>query len=324
VDTLQGETLDRRGIYWFLVLAFGIAWLMTVPMWLSGQGTDSPWALPLTAMNFAPAIATFVVVRWISPLQGVRKATGLQVGVWGSRLGPYYLFGWLGFIAFAIAAPFVGHLFGLFSMDLSDFSGYRESLESMPGGKQFMALGPIQMVVLVALLFLPFQALLLTPFTFGEEWGWRGYLLPRLLSLGQWPAFLISGAIWGLWHAPLILLGFNYPGHPYLGVLLMVIYCVIVGTILGWTRLVTGSIWPAVLGHASINASIGAAYVFSRAGVEYDQAQVTLAGWTGWIFPLLFIAFLVLTRRLPVRGAPDIPPTAESGAVPVSADEARA
>ena len=312
MDTLQREKLDRRGIVWFLAIAYIVAWLLAVPMWLSGQGPNSPWAVLITAMNFTPAIATFIVTRWISPLPQVRRTTGLRLGVKGSRWGLYWLFGWLGFIAFALAAPFVGRLFGLFPMDLTGFSGYRAVLESVPGGEQFMALGPIETVVLVALLSLPLQALFLMPFAFGEEWGWRGYLLPRLLPLGQWPALLISGAIWGFWHAPLILVGFNYPGHPVLGVSLMVIYCVIVGTILGWTRLATGSIWPAILGHASINASIGAAYVFGRVGVEYDQAQVTLAGWTGWLLPLLFVALLTLTRHLPVRKVPDPSPPKES------------
>jgi hypothetical protein len=77
-----------------------------------------------------------------SPLQGVCKATGLRLGVEGSRWGLYWLFGWLG-----VMAPFVGHPFGLFPMDLTDFSGYRASLEGMPGGEQFLALGSIQTVV---------------------------------------------------------------------------------------------------------------------------------------------------------------------------------
>lgn len=86
----------------------------------------------------------------------------------------------------------------------------------------------------------------------------------------------------------------------------MTINCTIIGTLLGWTRLATGSIWPAVPGHAGFNVSVGAAYTFGRVGAEYDQAQVTLAGWTGWILPLLFIALLVLTRRRPVRDVPDL------------------
>ena len=170
------------------------------------------------------------------------------------------------------------------------------------------------------LLTLPLKALLLTPFTFGEEWGWRGYLLPKLLPLGQWPALLISGAIWGLWHAPIILLGFNYPGHPVLGVFLRTIFCTIIGIILGWTGLATGSVWPAVLGHAGINSSqvLGGVIVLTQAGAEYDSTQVFLTGWTGWILPLLFVAFLVLIHRLPVRDAPDLtspagPAVASSG-----------
>ena len=317
----QREGLDVRGIGWFLAIAFGVAWALSAPMLLDARGLNSPWAMLYSAINFAPAIATFVVIRWIRPLQGVRKATGLRFGVPGSRWGLYWLFGWLGFIAFGVAAPFVGALFGLFPMDLTNFSLYRESLENVPGGEAFLALGSMETVVLVGLLTLPLWTLLLTPFSLGEEWGWRGYLLPKLLPLGQWPALLISGAIWGIWHAPLIVLGANYPGHPVLGILVMTINCMIVGTILGWTRLATGSIWPAVLGHAGFNASAGAAYIFGRAGVEYDQAQVTLAGWTGWIVPLLLIALLMVTRRLPVRKGPELALEGTSKTTPVTADQ---
>ncbi len=52
----------------------------------------------------------------------------------------------------------------------------------------------------------------------GEELGWRGFLLPSLLPLGQWRAILMSGLIWGVWHAPAILQGHNYPSQPVLGV----------------------------------------------------------------------------------------------------------
>ncbi len=318
MEKMQRTELDLRGIGWFLAIAFAIAWLVELPMLLDGRGINSPWAILYPAINFAPAIATFVVIRWIQPVKGIRKATGLRFGVPGSRWGLYWLFGWLGFVAFGIAAPFVGVLFGLFPIDLTDFSLYRKSLQNAPGGEAFLGLGSMETVVLVGLLTLPLWALLLTPFSLGEEWGWRGYLLPRLMPLGQWPTLLISGAIWGFWHAPLIVLGVNYPGHPVLGVLLMTINCVIVGTILGWTRLATGSIWPAVLGHAGFNAGVGAAYIFGRTGVEYDQAQVTLAGWTGWILPLLFIALLVISGRLPVRKVPDLVSSSEPAGVPAT------
>ncbi len=308
MDTLRQARLDVRGIGWFLVIACGSAWALALPMWLDERGLESPGAGLILGMNFAPAIATLIVARWISPLPRMRLATGLRFGAPGTRWGLYWLFGWLGFIAFSMAAPFVGALFGLFPMDLVNFSGYREAIESLPGGEEVLSLAPIRTIALVVLLTLPLQALVLVPFTFGEEWGWRGYLLPRLLPLGQWSALLISGGIWGLWHAPIILLGFNYPEHPVLGVFLMTIFCMIFGTILGWTRLATGSVWPAVLGHAGINSSqvLGGVAVLTQAGAEYDTTQVFLTGWTGWLLPLLFIAFLVLTHRLPVTDAPDL------------------
>ena len=65
------------------------------------------------------------------------------------------------------------------------------------------------------LLALPIFTLLMAPLAFGEEWGWRGYLLPHLLPLGQWPAFLIGGVIWGLWHIPVVTAA-TYAGVPAL------------------------------------------------------------------------------------------------------------
>ena len=56
-------------------------------------------------------------------------------------------------------------------------------------------------------------------FGFGEELGWRGYLLPKLMVLGKLKAYLLLGIVWGLWHLPLILIGFTYPGQPILGTL---------------------------------------------------------------------------------------------------------
>jgi membrane protease YdiL (CAAX protease family) len=57
------------------------------------------------------------------------------------------------------------------------------------------------------------------PLTLGEEYGWRGYLLPRLLPLGEIKATLIVGLIWALWHVPILLIGLNYPEQSLIRVL---------------------------------------------------------------------------------------------------------
>ena len=131
---------------------------------------------------------------------------------------------------------------------------------------------------------------------------------------------LLTGAIWGVWHAPLLLIGWNYPQHHLLGVALFTVALTIVGTLIGWTRLATGSVWPAVIAHAALdqNEVLKGILVLLMAGAPFDTATATLDGWTGWIVPLLLIAVLVLTRRLPVRNPPDLGEAAPAPPLPAS------
>ncbi|WP_458188114.1 CPBP family glutamic-type intramembrane protease [Haladaptatus sp. NG-WS-4] len=61
---------------------------------------------------------------------------------------------------------------------------------------------------------------------FGEEFGWRGFLLQHLLVLGQRRAIVLTGVVWGIWHWPIIAMGDNYglthPEAPWAGMLAMV------------------------------------------------------------------------------------------------------
>lgn len=106
---------------------------------------------------------------------------------------------------------------------------------------------------LQAVLLAPFVALLIA---FGEEYGWRGYLQGELVKLGKVRGILLVGIIWGLWHAPVIAMGHNYPGYPQLGVLLMILYSVALAFFFGSAVLVSGSIWLAAWLHALNNQVI--------------------------------------------------------------------
>jgi uncharacterized protein len=134
-----------------------------------------------------------------------------------------------------------------------------------------------------------------------EELGWRGYLLPQLLPLGQWKAILISGIIWGVWHAPAVAQGLNYPGYPIQGIFMMIIFCVLLGTILSWLYLNTRSPWVAALAHGSVNAVAGLPVLFLLSGFNMVFGG-TPASTSAWIGMVLFIAWLVMTKRLPVVG----------------------
>ena len=95
---------------------------------------------------------------------------------------------------------------------------------------------------------------------FGEEFGWRAYMMPKLKALmGRYPALIVGGVIWGLWHAPLTCIGHNfgtdYPGFPYVGIIIMCLYCILLGGILTYVTEKTGSVWPAAFLHGVNNAS---------------------------------------------------------------------
>lgn len=98
---------------------------------------------------------------------------------------------------------------------------------------------------------------------FGEEFGWRGYMMPKLEQLMPGPAaVIVGGTIWGLWHAPLIACGHNfgtgYAGYPWVGIGLMCISCIAIGFYLTALTKATHSVLPASLAHIAINNVCGA------------------------------------------------------------------
>jgi membrane protease YdiL (CAAX protease family) len=96
----------------------------------------------------------------------------------------------------------------------------------------------------------------------GEELGWRGFLVPELAKVTSfgWVGF-ISGAVWASWHMPLII-GADYHGaNPvWYSVLCFGVMVVAMGYLFAWIRLKSGSVWPAMLLHASHNLFVQAVF----------------------------------------------------------------
>jgi membrane protease YdiL (CAAX protease family) len=105
--------------------------------------------------------------------------------------------------------------------------------------------------------FLIFVVIYTLTFSLGEEIGMRGYLQPRLMSLGRTRALLLVGLVWATWHMPLYY--FMAPLFPVGNVLLFVplFFGTIVAAsfIFGYLRIYTASIWPASIAHAVHNAA---------------------------------------------------------------------
>ena len=107
---------------------------------------------------------------------------------------------------------------------------------------------------------------------FGEEWGWRGYMMPKLTELMVKPAAIIVGGIlWGLWHAPLTISGHNfgvdYDFFPWLGILLMCVFCIFMNAFLTLLTEKTKSIYPASFCHM-VNNNCGGMIFITLFGSE--------------------------------------------------------
>lgn len=276
-----------------------MAWLFALPLWI-GDGLSSPWFQVISiAIMFTPGIAALVVVLLVD--RPPQKLAAL--GMW--PLSPIRRF--LVYMALALVVPIVlvlaalpvGVLLGVYSVDLENFSGFQQTLEAT-GAEEIPI--PLGMLVLLQLVSIPVGAVINTIPALGEELGWRGWLLPKLLSLGIVPALLISGLIWGVWHAPLVLLGYNYAATPgWLAMVTMIGMCVIIGSIFAWLRLRSGSVWPAALAHGSLNAAAGSYLLFAAAGTHIDTTHATILGWTGWIIPAALIVVLLAAGQFRSR-----------------------
>lgn len=130
----------------------------------------------------------------------------------------------------------------------------------------------------------------------GEELGWRGYLLPKLLPLGWKKAVLLTGFIHAVFHIPIMMAGlYHSEGNPFIIYPFMIIQTIIGGVLFGYVRLKTNSVWPAAILHGAHN-------VFWAVYREFTQVHSSLAyyigGENGLIMIVLYgaVAYWILQK----------------------------
>jgi membrane protease YdiL (CAAX protease family) len=147
---------------------------------------------------------------------------------------------------------------------------------------------------------------------FGEELGWRGTLEASTRSLGFWTSAVVVGVLWGLWHAPIILMGHNYPQHPVIGVAMMVVFCVLLAPLHLQVRQRGASVWAAAILHGTVNATAGASLLLLQGG---SDLTVGLTGLSGFIVLGAVNLGLWWWRRRPGRSVH--PASASSSTAPI-------
>lgn len=216
--TRIGKTaIDWKGLSSFLIITFIITYAVEGALILSGfriaPEVKSLGQYVILLVMWVPALATILTIKLITH-EGFSIAN-IRFGAWQ----PYLTAGLIIPACFLVIYGLTWIL-GLGQPDWN-FS-YFQSLFSTAGVAVPALPSPI-----VLWLGLFFASLIVAPFingliAYGEELGWRGYLLPKLLPLGKSRAYLWLGIIWGLWHLPLILVGFIYPGYPSWGTLMFI------------------------------------------------------------------------------------------------------
>jgi len=126
-------------------------------------------------------------------------------------------------------------------------------------------------------------------FAFGEELGWRAYLLKALRHKKFLTVSLITGIVWGIWHFPLILLGHNYPQNPIAGIGMMIIFCILLSPMWTYVVIKSKSVITAAIFHGSNNATAGIAVLYLVGGNDLTNGLTGLAGFLALL--LVNIAF---------------------------------
>ncbi|MDA8065866.1 MAG: CPBP family intramembrane metalloprotease [Thermaerobacter sp.] len=284
-------TVDWRGVGWYLIIAFGLAWAIDAGIWrLGGIGDRGIFQGGAALSMWCPALAAWTV-------RHLRREGCADVGWrWGA---PAAWAGLLLLLPVLFAAAYGAT--ALLGWGRLDFS--REGVAArlhLPAG-----LLPPHWGAFLAVLWL--ATVLVTPFVngawaLGEEPGWRGYLLPRLWPLGRGGALALSGGIWGLWHAPLVAMGFDYPGHPVAGILFMMMLTTLFGVLLGYLRLRHGSVQLAALAHGAFNAQMFGVWPLALAGA--DPLLGGMTGIAGLFFLALVAAYCLRRDWVPVGDEP--------------------
>jgi membrane protease YdiL (CAAX protease family) len=265
-----------KNVKLYIAIAYGLIWGAGLVFYLSGTNVASfAGATQLLASfcMFIPLVATLICQK--SSKEPLLRNVGIS---W--KVNRWWFFGWL----IVPLIPLLTILFTHWTIGLS----FNVPGETVPLG--FMN-KPVGMVGITLLSGMVAGVTINALFAFGEEIGWRGYLLKQFEGKNFLTTSIIIGIIWGLWHAPLILLGHNYPQHPQWGVLMMVVMSIPLSFIIQYFRVKSGSVIVAAVMHGTFNALAGMAYLFIDMNNWNDLIDAS-CGLTG-ICSLLVVAIAI-------------------------------
>ncbi len=280
----------------FVALTFFFSWLLAAGFYALGGRLNSPGAFVVLLVYMFIPMSIAIIVQKVIYREAVRKPLGISF-----KLNRWFLVAWLlpPIIAFATIGVSVVLPGVEYSPDMAGmFERFKDvlTLEQMELLKSQAAALPIHPIWLSLVQGLIAGVTINALAAFGEELGWRGLLQREFGYLGFWKSSAAIGLIWGVWHAPIIIQGYNYPQNPRGGVLMMIVWTLLLSPIFSYVRLRAKSVIAAAIIHGSLNGTAGLALLVVKGGNDLTVGVTGLAGFI--VLALVNIGILIYERAV--------------------------
>ncbi len=298
INTATGA-LDTKGIKYFLLFTFGFTYPIVFIYYAKGYflfGNHPLYAtFPLAFSIFAPAVGAFLVNQYI--VGETKPDDTLAVRNIKRYLKMYFLMPGLFLIVYGITILFVA-LPESWMVDVYDLGDPDNMIPYMKIPSYFI----FTSAIITSLVTSPIVSSL---HAFGQEYGFRGYLITKLLPLGRKKAIVISSAVWALWYGPYMLIGMHYNGNLFLGMLIWMVFIFFFGIFLGYLRLTSGTVILPCFAHGVFMAQL-----YGLMPSLFPNMNKHLGGMTGVPGLLIFglLALWAITRNLEEQDQKDTEP----------------
>ena len=259
-------------VFVFLVLLCGWypAYQIVQHHWTLGWYPSPEVTLLMTSLGIGPGIAAILAVSL--GRGSFRQELGLAAGK------PLYLLpAWFVFPLLAALAAALSVLLGQAEWDWNMISSVQNARLQWPDHANFTQQYPKSGIAFWGALLLLSPIIWFIPAWF-EETAWRGFCYARLIRYGFWPTAMACGVLAWLWKLPFYVMGYGYPEHPRLGLLLALVFALLISILLTWLRRASGGILAPTVARATLAGS--AIFPLSLTKL-YDPAYAHLQGITG-------------------------------------------